>query len=617
MSKIYNFSVVIITLIFFLFLPALTFAQSASNLDEDFMKSLPEELQQELNTENNEENQVDKLLNSKTSSLKNKEALKLLKQKLEELDMRINKSTDMDSQDGLERFGDSFFSTVQSTFMPVNVPNLREDYILGVGDKLSIQMVGERSEISNGLTIERDGSLSIPDLGKVFIAGTKLSEARSIIDNYVQSKTIGNEVFLTLSELRDISVIILGAENPGVYTISGGSNILHAINVAGGISESGSYRKVQILRNGELVKVIDLYETLIFGKGIFDFDLRSGDTILIEPLGFLVALSGGVNKPALFEMKSGETINDLIRFAGGFSQDHDKTQNIILERDASDGSTIIPITLGKTKNMSLLPRDSVIVPMFAKILPTALKVKLSGMVKRPGIYNIQEGETLSGLISRAGGYKENAYPYGGVFFRKSAEEMSAKFNKRIYSDTINFLVSNLGSGGGNSSQPLTGDFLKILIEESKAQDSIGRIVTEFNINKIKANPMLDTKLKDNDVINVPALSQQVYLFGDFNQPLILPYNPEFSAEQYVSLAAGKKTSATKHTVIIDPDGKSHYFASSKFDLFKDNIDVYPGTIIYLPRELGKVNGVQFAAAVAPILSSLTLSLASINTITDD
>ena len=239
------------------------------------------------------------------------------------------------------------------------------------------------------------------------------------------------------------------------------------------------------------------------------------------------------------------------------------------------------------------------------------------MVKRPGIYNIQEGETLSGLISRAGGYKENAYPYGGVFFRKSAEEMSAKFNKRIYSDTINFLVSNLGSGGGNSSQPLTGDFLKILIEESKAQDSIGRIVTEFDLNKIKASPMLDTKLKDNDVINVPALSQQVYLFGDFNQPLILPYNPEFTPEQYVSLAAGKKTSATKHTVIIDPDGKSHYFASSKFSLFNENIDVYPGTIIYLPRELGKVNGVQFAAAVAPILSSLTLSLASINTITDD
>ena len=122
MSKIYNFCTT--TFITFLLLPTLISAQTSSNLDEDFMKSLPEELQQELNTENNEENQVDKLLNSKTSSLKNKEALKLLKQKLEELDMRINKSSDMNPQDSLERFGDSFFSTIQSTFMPVNVPNL-------------------------------------------------------------------------------------------------------------------------------------------------------------------------------------------------------------------------------------------------------------------------------------------------------------------------------------------------------------------------------------------------------------------------------------------------------------------------------------------------------------
>lgn len=615
MSKTYE--ILSVTMIALLFLPMFGHSQTASDFDDDFLKSLPEELQQELNTENSEDNQVDKLLNSKTSSLKNKEALKLLKQKLEELDMKINQSTDLNTKNQLQRFGDSFFSSIQSTFMPVNVPNLREDYILGVGDKLSIQMVGERSEIVNGLIIERDGSMSLPNIGKVFLTGTKLSEARIIINNYVQSKTIGNEVFVTLSELRDISVIILGAENPGVYTISGGSNILHAINVAGGISESGSFRKVKILRNGELIQTIDLYETLIFGKGIFDFDLRSGDTILIEPLGFLVALSGGVNNPAFFEMKNGETVNDLIRFAGGFSQDHDKSQNIILERDSSNGSNIIPITVGKTKNMSLIPRDSIIVPMFAKILPTALKVKISGMVQRPGVYNIQEGETLSGLITRAGGYKDNAYPYGGVFFRKSAEEMSAKFNKRIYSDTINFLVSNLGSGGGNSSQPLTGDFLKILIEESKAQDSIGRIIAEFNLNKLQETPMLDTRLKNNDAINIPALSQQVYLFGDFNQPLILPYNPGFNPEDYIQLAAGRKTSATQHTVIIDPDGKSHYFTPSKFGLFNENIDIYPGSIIYLPRELGKVNGVQFAAAVAPILSSLTLSLASINTITDD
>ena len=95
-----------------------------------------------------------------------------------------------------------------------------------------------------------------------------------------------------------------GAENPGVYTIAGGSNILHALNVAGGISDRGSYRKVKILRKDKLIRLMDLYETLIFGRGLFDFDLRSGDTIFIEPVDFAVALSGGVNNPAFYDIKN-------------------------------------------------------------------------------------------------------------------------------------------------------------------------------------------------------------------------------------------------------------------------------------------------------------------------
>ena len=140
MYRLVMFRKIILTMSFLLFSVVIS-SQSASKLDEDFLKSLPEELQDELNSENADEQQVDKLLNSKTSSLKNKEALKMLKQQMEELESKINSSSDA-SEQGLPRYGDSFFSTIQSTFMPVNVPNLREDYILGVGDKLSIQIVG-------------------------------------------------------------------------------------------------------------------------------------------------------------------------------------------------------------------------------------------------------------------------------------------------------------------------------------------------------------------------------------------------------------------------------------------------------------------------------------------
>ena len=176
-SKIFKQASLLAALLIF---PVFIFSQSSANLDEDFINSLPENLQDEINNENAEENQVDKLLNSKTSSLKNKEALKLLKQKIEDLDNQINKNEDAYKDNRLERFGDSFFSSIQSTFMPVNVPNLRDDYILGIGDKLSIQIIGDSSEILNGLTIERDGSLSIPDLGKVFVATKTLPKSGTV-----------------------------------------------------------------------------------------------------------------------------------------------------------------------------------------------------------------------------------------------------------------------------------------------------------------------------------------------------------------------------------------------------------------------------------------------------
>ena len=125
MYTLVMFRKIILTMSFLLF-SGIIFSQSSSNLDEDFLKSLPEDLQDELSSENADEQQVDKLLNSKTSSLKNKEALKMLKQQIEELEGKINISSDS-SDKGLQRYGDSFFSTIQSTFMPVNVPNLRED----------------------------------------------------------------------------------------------------------------------------------------------------------------------------------------------------------------------------------------------------------------------------------------------------------------------------------------------------------------------------------------------------------------------------------------------------------------------------------------------------------
>ena len=600
---------------FFIFAQTSLFAQVQPSLDEDFLSSLPEGVQEELANENSEESDpLDKLLNAKTSVLKNKAALQIIKQQITDLENRILDESELNSASTLPRFGESFFSSTQSTFMPINVPNLDGGYVLGVGDKFSLNIVGNNSSFDE-YVIGRDGSISIEEYGKVFIAGQEFSDAKKIIKNFIKSKLIGGEIYISLKELRDIQVVILGSTiNPGIYTMSGGSNILHALNVSGGIGKNGSFRKIRVMRAGQEVQNIDLYKTFVFGNSnLFNFNLRSGDSIFIEPLEFSVPISGGVNNPAVYDISPGETLEDLLAFAGGFSQNSFSIDSVTLQRDGNQSSQTLIINKDNLKSVKLQPQDSILVPEYSKAIMPSRMVTISGAIKRPGQYSIDEDETLLDLVSRAGGYKKNVYEYGGIFYRKSIEDVSTTFSKRIYSDTINFLVSNLGqgSGGGNA---VTGDFMKILIEEFQSSDSIKRVITEFDIEKLRSNPLKNLRLEDGDVIEIPEVPQHVFLFGDFNQQVILPYNPNLQIEDYIALAAGKKTSATEHLILIDPNGLSSYFEKPRFALFKENPDIYPGSIIYLPRELGKVEGVMFAAAVAPILSSLTLSLASINAI---
>ena len=141
------------------------------------------------------------------------------------------------------RFGAQIFDMMQTSFMPINEPNFDSSYVLDFGDTLEIQLVGQQNSIDE-LSIKRDGSINISEIGKVFVAGLSLESASSLIKNRISNAYIGIEAFVTLVNIRDIQVLITGnAYNPGIYTLNGNSNLLHALSMAGGINDSGSYRK--------------------------------------------------------------------------------------------------------------------------------------------------------------------------------------------------------------------------------------------------------------------------------------------------------------------------------------------------------------------------------------
>jgi protein involved in polysaccharide export with SLBB domain len=601
-----------LSLLIFLSLFSFNSYAQESDLSKEFLEGLPPTVRDQMSDGDNESDaQLEKLFRADTSVTKNKEILSRLRQQLESLEKKIIAENNDQDFTELSRFGDSFFSSIQSSFMPINIPNLGSEYIVDVGDKFSLQLSGQTSEDFE-LFVQRDGSLVIPEIGKVYVAGQTLQSTDNLVSNLISTTSIGVNYFLTLSELRDIQVLLLGGiVSPGIYTLSGGSNLLTALNVAGGIKKNGSYRKIEIRRGGKVIKTEDLYDIFVFGKFDSSATLRSGDAIFVSPSSTKIPISGGVNNPAIFETLSNESLDDLINFAGGFSEDFTGFNSVMVRRTDLDSKKLLEIPITELKSFELNARDSVVAPSFSNISEHILEVTISGMVTRPGKYFFMEGEKLSNIIDRAGGYKDNAYIYGGALFRKEALEKEKLYAEINYADTINYIVSNIGKPGAS---PVSSSALEILVEELKSKQFTGRVIANFDTQLLKQNQGNDLILEHGDEIVIPTIQKVVYLFGDFKNPVNLTYDSAFGVKDYIRLAGGLKDSANSQLVVIDPDGKSHIYSSSKFLLGRSSLDIYPGSIIYAPRDVGKLSGILYASTLSPILSSLALSLASLNTI---
>jgi polysaccharide biosynthesis/export protein len=583
----------------------------AQEIDKEFLEGLSPEIRQQLQQdENSEDEGLEKLFRSDTSIEKNKVILEQLKSQIDDLEELMDENGEL--TDGLQRFGSEFFSSIQSSFMPINIPNFDLTYIVGVGDVFELMLTGKVSSQSE-VTVQRDGTMIIPEYGKVSVAGKSLFEAQEIVSNFLNIADIGIKPYITLSKARDIQVILLGGvKNPGIYTLSAGSNIIAALNVAGGIAEAGSYRNIDLRRGGKTLKIIDLYDTFVFGTQDFILPLRSGDIVFVKPLSYLVPITGGINTPAIYEILSGEKLSDVIKFAGNFSYAFSGFDSVELRRFSATDSSQSNVKLKDLQNITLKPRDEIFVPSYTNAMTEIQFITLEGMVNRPGKYFIAEGEKLSTVIERAGGYKKGAYVYGAALFRESATTMEAEFNTRIYGDTLAFIIANVSQPGS----VIDASTLDIIKEENSVKKFTGRVITPFDKDLIESDPSKDISLKDKDRIVIPRLEKVVYSFGDFRNPSNMLYQPELKLSDYVQTSGGFNDSSSRDIVVIDPDGKTNIYEDRLLSFSRD-IQIYPGSIIYAPRNIGSMSPIAYASVVSPILSNLAISLASLNSITND
>jgi protein involved in polysaccharide export with SLBB domain len=590
-----------LSIIIFLILLMPLGALAQANLSEDFLNSLPKSVQEDLMSQNDDaDNELEDNFNQKPDTRLDKleSALSEIRDNLDSIEAAI----DEDPLD-LQIFGLNFFSSFQTSFSPINAPRLMSSYTLDVGDILNIQLLGKKNELMRA-PIDPDGSIMIKGVGQVSIAGLSLETATTAIKLFISSRILGAEVIISIDRLRDMNILLLGsAENPGMYTLPGGSSVLGLLHAAGGLSSSGSFRSIIHKRDNQIIQTIDLYELLIRGNVNFKHNLRNGDVILIDPVKKHVSISGGIARPAIYELGNGDDLLELMELAGGLNF-QDETASIKVIRK----NGVIEI-FESPESVSLSGGDSVFIPSYQPLTKEIFTVTINGAVNSPGVYSIAPGQKLSEIIKLAGGYSENAYPLAGVLTRQSVAQAQKLMLDKTYDQLINYLASSSSSIGGLSSSNL-----QLILPQIKGQKVAGRIAAEFNLLKLETNPNIDTILANGDNIVIPYFTSEVKVFGQVQNPTALIQDPTLSYDDYIKAAGGFDRFADKNrVVIIQPNGKALFVNESSL-FFKSRNIIYPGSTIFVPRDIGKVEGINLAATIAPIFSSLAISIASLNSI---
>jgi protein involved in polysaccharide export with SLBB domain len=300
----------------------------------------------------------------------------------------------------LPLFGQSLFVQAPSTFAPVDWMQVPSDYIIGPGDELQIKVWGQ-VEASLRVMVDRSGQIYLPQVGEITVAGIHYGDLEQHLKSEISKIFKNFTITASIGRLRSIQVIVVGnARYPGTYTISSLSTLVNAIFASGGPTPQGSLRDIQVRRDGKTITDFDFYDLLIKGDKSKDVRLQPGDILYIPHVGPLVAASGSVNSPAIYEVKDSSTLGDLIEIAGDLSNVAD-TRKITIDRfvDHQARQTLEFPYDDQSRTQPL--KDGDIVHVFSIVPRFENTVTLRGNVANPGRYPWKPGMRVRDLIPDA------------------------------------------------------------------------------------------------------------------------------------------------------------------------------------------------------------------------
>lgn len=323
-------------------------------------------------------------------------------------------------------FGRDIFNNDQLTFEPnLNIAT-PENYVLGAGDEVIIDIWGN-SVRNIRQFITPDGNITIDEIGPVYLNGLKIEEAYVRVKNalanvYASLNSSQPNTFMKLSlgKVRSIRVNIMGeVALPGTYTIPSLATLFHALYVAGGVGDIGSLRSIQVNRKGKEIANVDVYDYLFKGKSDLDISLNDGDVIVVPPYKNMVSLQGKVKRPMIYELNGTEAISDLLKYAGGFTGDAYKNAIQIIRKNGREYQVY---NVGETdfNTFKLVDGDSLSVG--AMLARYGNRIEVRGAVFRPGLYALGDDvSTVKQLIERAEGITEDAFLNRAVLYREKPD----------------------------------------------------------------------------------------------------------------------------------------------------------------------------------------------------
>lgn len=323
-------------------------------------------------------------------------------------------------------FGHNIFSNPNLTFEPNSNIATPVDYRLGPGDEVIIDVWGA-SETTIRQTISPEGSILVNTLGPVYLSGKTVGEANQYLKQEfariysgVSGTAPTTDVKLTLGEIRSIQVNVMGEVMiPGTYTLSSFSSVFHALYSAGGVNKIGSLRHIKIVRNGDVVAELDVYDLLMKGKMKDDIRLQDGDVVLVDPYISLVQILGKVKRPMFYELTKEENMKTLLEYAGGFTGDAYKKAVRVVRKT---GRELQIYNVDEANFASFRMDDGDVVTVDAVLNRYENRVEIRGAVYRPGLYQLDGSvNTVKNLLAKAEGVRGDAFLNRAILDREKPD----------------------------------------------------------------------------------------------------------------------------------------------------------------------------------------------------